>query len=141
MGGEEGNDPGAKLEMIIETLRMSEGELQACQHETDITKTCRQIIKHLFRDPKERAKMLVSSMKADVLKSIQGEVFSSHYHYSTFIFLEYARLVHPAQSKTSNSVLNNAIGNVFATDKRKYGELPAGGVSSDDEETDEDETS
>lgn len=28
-------------------------------------------------------------------------------------------MTHPAQSKMSNSVLNNAIGNVFASEKRK----------------------
>ena len=28
-------------------------------------------------------------------------------------------MAHPAQMKTSNSVLNNAIGNVFASEKRK----------------------
>lgn len=28
-------------------------------------------------------------------------------------------MVHPAQARTPNSVLNNAIGNVFATEKRK----------------------
>lgn len=36
-----------------------------------------------------------------------------------FTFLDYARLVHPVQEKIPNSVLNNAIGNVFATEKRK----------------------
>lgn len=54
---------------------MSENELLSCQHDTDITKTCRQIVKYLFRDPKERAKMLVSSMDAKILKSIQGTAF------------------------------------------------------------------
>ena len=28
-------------------------------------------------------------------------------------------MVHPAKAKTPNSVLNNAIGNIFATEKRK----------------------
>lgn len=48
------------------------------------------------------------------------------------MLLDYARLVHPAQSKTSNSVLNNAIGNVFATDKRKHGGVQEEAVSSED---------
>lgn len=48
------------------------------------------------------------------------------------MLLDYARLVHPAQSKASNSVLNNALGNVFATDKRKYGRAEEGAVSSED---------
>jgi hypothetical protein len=39
--------------------------------------------------------------------------------YQSFFALEYTRLVHPAQCKVSNSILNNAIGNVFASDKRK----------------------
>lgn len=80
-------------------------------------------------------KMLVSLMDPDTLKSIQGEAPSCEYRDSTFTFLEYARLVHPAQSKTSNSALNNAIGNAFATDQRKHGGIPAGGISSDDDET------
>lgn len=70
-------DKEARFESILETLRMSESELLSCQHDTDITKTCRQIVKYLFRDPKERAKMLVSSMDAKILKSIQGTIFSS----------------------------------------------------------------
>ena len=37
----------------------------------------------------------------------------------SLIFVGYARLVHPAQSKVANSIINKAIGNVFASDKRK----------------------
>ena len=36
-------------------------------------------------------------------------------------FLEYTRMMHPAECKMPNSVLNNAIGNVFASEKRDQG--------------------
>ncbi|CAF1366137.1 unnamed protein product [Adineta ricciae] len=97
-------DKGEKLENICAALGMNEKELKSCEHETDITKTCRQIIKFIYRDSKERARTLVSTMNTNILHSIQ----------------EYAKMAHPALSKINNSVLNNAIGNVFATDKRRF---------------------
>ena len=42
-----------------------------------------------------------------------------NYHQPISTFLEYARMVHPAQAKMPKSSLNNAIGNVFASEKRK----------------------
>ncbi|CAF1241573.1 unnamed protein product [Adineta steineri] len=96
-------EKGEKLEKICTTLDRNESELKLCEHDMNITKTCRQLIKCLYPDTKQRAKMLVSSMDVDKLQAIH----------------DYARIVHPAQSKTSNSVLNNAIGNVFASEKRK----------------------
>lgn len=51
-------------------------------------------------------------------------------------------MVHPAQAKTPNSVLNNAIGNVFATEKRKMEReeaiKSASNETSDSSEDDED---
>ena len=70
-GSEEEGD-GEKLERIINTLNLSEKELHKLEHETDITKTCRHIIKRLYQNPRERAKMLVSSLDSKILKSIQG---------------------------------------------------------------------
>ncbi|CAF2953815.1 unnamed protein product [Rotaria sp. Silwood2] len=111
-------EKGDALENICLALDMNEKELKSCEHDTDITKTCRQIIKFIYPDAKERSTMLVSSMDADKLKSIQ----------------RYARLVHPAQSKTANSTLNNAIGNVFATDKHRYEKNDNNNTTEDDEE-------
>ncbi|CAF4002871.1 unnamed protein product, partial [Rotaria sordida] len=68
---DEEGDKGDKLEKICLTLNMSERELQSCEHETDITKTCRQIIKFVYRDPVVRSEMLVSSMTAGKLQAIQ----------------------------------------------------------------------
>ncbi|CAF3303572.1 unnamed protein product [Rotaria socialis] len=96
-------DKGEKLLSICRTLEMTEKQLLSCEHKTDITKTCRQIAKFIYPDPKERAETLVSIMSSEKLKAIQ----------------EYAKMVHPAQAKTSNSILNNAIENVFAAEKRK----------------------
>jgi hypothetical protein len=112
-------EKGDKLENICLALKMNETELKSCEHETDITKSCRQIIKYIYPDIKDRAKKLVSSMDDTQLQAIQGKI-SKYYLSPTIItFLDYARMAHPAQMKTPNSVLNNAIGNVFASDKRK----------------------
>ncbi|CAF2139414.1 unnamed protein product [Rotaria magnacalcarata] len=99
--GEE--DACKKLEDITLILKMSDTALKSCERDTDITKTCRQIVKYIYRDPQIRSRMLVSTMDVDILKAIQ----------------DYARMIHPLQAKTHNSVLNNAVGNVFATEKRK----------------------
>lgn len=52
-------------------------------------------------------------------------------------------MVHPAQAKIPNSVLNNAIGNVFATEKRKMEREEAmkstSNETNDSSEDDEDE--
>lgn len=65
-------DKGDKLESICTELKMTENELKSCQHDTDITKTCRQITKYIYPDVHARAKMLVSSMKAEQLQAVQG---------------------------------------------------------------------
>ena len=52
---------------------MSENELKSCEHDTDITKTCRQITKYIYPDVHARAKMLVSSMRAEQLQAVQGK--------------------------------------------------------------------
>lgn len=52
---------------------MNEKQLRLCEHETDITKTCRQIIKFIYPDPEDRARMLVSNMKEDELKAIRSQ--------------------------------------------------------------------
>ena len=63
---------------ITNTLHMNEEQLQSCIHSTDITKTCRQIIKYKYRHPRRRARMLISSMKKDVLKAIRSK---AHDHF------------------------------------------------------------
>ena len=66
-------EKGDKLENICTQLKMSENELKSCEHDTDITKTCRQITKYIYPDIRARAKMLVSSMRVEQLQSVQGE--------------------------------------------------------------------
>ena len=66
-------DKGERLENICLLLGITESELKSCEHDTDITKTCRQIIKHIYPNANERAKMLVSSMDPDRLQAVQGE--------------------------------------------------------------------
>ncbi|CAF1316274.1 unnamed protein product [Adineta ricciae] len=116
-------DKGEKLENICTTLGLNEKELKSCEHKTDITKTCRQIVKKLYSEPKERAKLSVVKMDLQVLQAIHS----------------YAKLAHPAMSNIQNCMLNNAIGNVFATDKRKY-ENDETNVSEEEETEDDDVT-
>ena len=65
-------DKGDKLESICHTLNMTEKQLISCEHNTDITKTCRQIVKFIYPDPKDRAAKLVSTMTDGKLEAIQG---------------------------------------------------------------------
>jgi hypothetical protein len=66
-------EKGDKLDNICTQLKMSENELKSCEHDTDITKTCRQITKYIYPDVHARAKMLVSSMRAEQLQAVQGK--------------------------------------------------------------------
>ena len=74
---EDDEDAGEQLECIKSVLNMSENELKLCEHGTDITKTCRSIVKFIYQDSDERAKMLVSSMKGDQLQAIQSSFLHS----------------------------------------------------------------
>lgn len=67
-------DNGEKLESICNTLNMTEKQLLSCEHKTDITKTCRQIVKFIYPDTKERAEKLVSTMTDGKLEAIQSNI-------------------------------------------------------------------
>jgi hypothetical protein len=54
---------------------MNEDQLRSCKHETDITKTCRLLVKFIYPDPAIRARKLVSTMDIDKLKAIRGKHF------------------------------------------------------------------
>ena len=69
-------DKGEQLESICLTLQMNERQLKACEHDIDITKTCRSIIKHLHPDVNDRGRMLISTMDPDELRAIQSELFA-----------------------------------------------------------------
>lgn len=69
-------DKGEQLENICSTLQMNERQLKACEHDIDITKTCRSIIKHLHPDVNDRGRMLISTMDPDELRAIQSELFA-----------------------------------------------------------------
>ena len=67
------DDVGEKLENICAVLKMTERQLKSCEHEVDITKTCRSMIKYIYPDANDRAKMLISSMDPGQRQAIQGE--------------------------------------------------------------------
>ncbi|CAF3225791.1 unnamed protein product [Rotaria sp. Silwood2] len=92
-----------KLKEICNVLNTNEKNLIACKDATSITKTCRKIVKHIYPDTDQRAEMLVSLIPDEKLTAVQ----------------ELVKLMHPEQSNTSNFILNNAIGNVFASEKGK----------------------
>ena len=116
---EEEEEKGEKLDNICSTLKMTESELKSCEHEPDVTKTCRAIVKRVFPNAADRSRMLVSLMDTNQLKAVQSTLTSSLLDVLIASLLAYARLVHSAQEKVTNSILNNAIGNVFASEKRK----------------------
>ena len=72
-------EEGEILEEILDTLKMTEADLKSCEHETDITKTCRAIIKRIYPNPTERAAMLISSMDINQLKAIQSKVVNAFF--------------------------------------------------------------
>ena len=120
---------------------MTEAELKSYEHETDITNTCRAIIKRIFPHPIDRAAMLISKMDTDQLKAVQSKFIRSLSFVLISVLLGYARMVHSAQAKVPNSILNNAIGNVFASDKRNVErkQLEKGRSSRANNETDDEE--
>ena len=100
-------------------LNTTEDQLRLCEHKIDITKTSRSLIKHIYPDANDRANMLISTMPSPQLKAIQGKHVLLDAEHSFLLVLDYARLAHPAQAKVPNALINNAIGNVFANDKRR----------------------
>lgn len=137
-------DEEEKLDEILVTLKTTEADLKSCEHETDITKTCRAIIKRIYPNPTDRAAMLISSMDSKQLKAVQSKRINALF--SSFILLlsAYARIAHPALAKVPNSLLNNAIGNVYASDKRNLerknsGKRNVGETMNEDDDEEESE--
>ncbi|CAF3330712.1 unnamed protein product [Rotaria sp. Silwood2] len=97
-----------KIKKIGRILNLSEDELKYSKHRTDITKTCRALVKTLYPDPSERAQTVITKIPISKLHAIH----------------KYARLVHH-QPNASTNKLNNAIGNVFAATKHKRQKLTA----------------
>ena len=97
---DEEENAGEKFEKICAALNMTEDELRLCEHKIDITKTCRSLIKHIFPDANDRAKMLISSMDSTELKAIQGKQFTDQCCLSTFT---YTRLCSIGSSRTGQS--------------------------------------
>ncbi|CAF1349443.1 unnamed protein product, partial [Rotaria sp. Silwood1] len=92
-----------KLKKISLVLNMNLDEFESFEDPKHITITCRQLVKFLYPDVNQRSTMKISSMSKEHVKAIR----------------EYARLAHPNQSQTSNFILNNAIGNVFSSERDK----------------------
>ena len=65
-------DKGDKLESTCRTLNMTEKQLISCEHDTVITKICRQIVKFIYPDAEDRAAKLMSKMTDGKLEAIQG---------------------------------------------------------------------
>ena len=70
---DETEDKEEQIESFCDALDMTEKELKKCEHEVDITKTCRSIVKHLYPDVNDRGKMLISTMDVAILHAIQGK--------------------------------------------------------------------
>ena len=51
---------------------MTEKQAISCEHDTDTTKICRQIVKFIYPDPTDRPANLVSTMTDGQLEAIQG---------------------------------------------------------------------
>lgn len=64
-----------QLKGISRVLNLSVRKLKNAKHPTDITKTCRSIIKLLYPDESVRAQMSVSKMSPAALVSIHGKSY------------------------------------------------------------------
>ncbi|CAF1091203.1 unnamed protein product [Rotaria sordida] len=98
-----GSETKEKLNQIGQVLNLSNIQLKGCEHPTDITKSCRGIIKHLYPDFEARTKMLISLLPIEKLHGI----------------CNYIKIIHPSQCSISTHTLNNAIGNVFSAKRKK----------------------
>jgi hypothetical protein len=82
-GGPSGDDEETdkkekRLKEIYKILKLDEDQLKGCQHPTDITKTCRSIVKELYPDVHKRSTMLVSLMTTETLEAIHGMHFNNY---------------------------------------------------------------
>ena len=57
---------------------MTVADLVKCKNEHDITKTCRCVIRKMYRDVGERRKMRFSYMAEPVRKAIRGKYHTGH---------------------------------------------------------------
>jgi hypothetical protein len=62
-----------KIDEIGRVLKLDVVRLKDCKHPSDITKTCRNIVKVLYPNVKTRAKTRLSSMPSKTVKTIRGE--------------------------------------------------------------------
>ncbi|UJR11955.1 hypothetical protein I4U23_016133 [Adineta vaga] len=92
-----------KMKQICRRLKRNISQIKKCKHTTDITKTCRSITKCLYPDLHVQASMKLSKMSEDQKSDIR----------------ECSKLLHPDQRHIKTFLLNNAIGNVFASEKHK----------------------
>lgn len=58
---------------ICSTLGLNEAELNSCKHPTDITKTCRAVVKAIYPEKSERAKQSVVLMGKKKVAAIRGK--------------------------------------------------------------------
>lgn len=75
-----------KLKTIRTILKLTLEELRTCTHESDITKTCRGIIKHLYPDIAIQRKMSFSSLPRGQTRAIRGEYTTIYFTNNNFWF-------------------------------------------------------
>lgn len=67
------NDKEKEVTNISRILKLSKSQLKECEHDSDITKTCRNIIKIMFPDNTIRARKRISSMSSNKIHAIHCE--------------------------------------------------------------------
>jgi len=68
-----------KEEDIRGRLKLTERQLKLCKHESEITKTCRAIIKCLLPNSRKQASMSISQMSTQMKYDIRGNCTSNYY--------------------------------------------------------------
>ena len=72
-GKNDGSTKKKKIEKIAQVLNMPVPDLVNSKDDHDITKTCRGVVRTMYRDVAERRKMRFSYMAKPVRKAIRGK--------------------------------------------------------------------
>ncbi|CAF1271826.1 unnamed protein product [Adineta ricciae] len=92
-----------KEKKFREKFNITKSDINAWKRRGSITKTCRDLVKHLYPSRDVQRSMAISKMS----KKQKNEI------------VEFARVIHLDQRDISDGLLRNAMGNVFSSEKHK----------------------
>jgi hypothetical protein len=108
-----------KVNEMIDTLSLNEEELERCVDHKSIRKTCRNVVRKVFKSQVMDSNIPYSEILSNetVMTAIRGnfyELKSVLNMFSYLTFLAFGRIKHPLESmKFTDGDLNNAMGSDF----------------------------